>query len=124
MALEIPKRSEIPDPGFYYHYKHDPAVGINHYAYEVLGIGFHTEDNCRVEDKVMVNYRPLYKGAAVYRASLGLGVPCHDFRPLHMFMDKNVKKDGKVYPHRFMRITDPDTILKLELIREELYPRS
>jgi hypothetical protein len=25
----------VPEPGFYYHYKHDPNGTVNNYAYEV-----------------------------------------------------------------------------------------
>jgi hypothetical protein len=58
-------KKNIPEPGFYYHYKHDPNGSVNNYAYEVLGIGHHTEDSCRPEDEYLVVYRPLYE-AFVY----------------------------------------------------------
>ena len=45
MSLPIPKR--VPEPGFYYHYKHNPNGPVNDYAYEVVGVGFHTEDDAR-----------------------------------------------------------------------------
>ncbi len=38
------KPQPIPDKGFYYHYKHDPNGLVNNYAYEVLNIGHHTEE--------------------------------------------------------------------------------
>lgn len=40
--MKITKK--IPEKGFYYHYKHDPKGEFNNYAYEVVGLGLHTED--------------------------------------------------------------------------------
>ena len=57
---------QLPDLGFYYHYKHDPTGSVDNYAYEVIGVGYHTEDDCRPIDQYMVQYRPLYD-AFVYR---------------------------------------------------------
>ncbi len=56
----------MPERGFYYHYKHDPDGEVNNYAYEVVGVGCHTEDDCRPIDINMVVYRPLYESAKVY----------------------------------------------------------
>ena len=81
-------RSRIPSPGFYYHYKHNPTGPVNNYAYEVVGVGRHTEDDCRPEDANMVVYRPLYE-STVYKAG-----KLFDLRPLDMFME-DVTKDGK-----------------------------
>ncbi len=66
-----------------------------------------------------LNYRPLYEEAAVYQASKQLGIPCHDDRPLEMWMS-DVTKDGKTFP-RFQKITDPTTIARLEKIRADMY---
>jgi hypothetical protein len=105
----------LPDLGFYYHYKHDPSGEINNYAYEVIGVGYHTEDDCRPIDQYLVWYRPLYD-AFVYRLGKGkLG----DTRPLSMFMEE-VTKEGKTFP-RFAKITDPETIAKLTEIRNTMY---
>ncbi len=41
--LKIP--TTIPEKGFYYHYKHDPKGEVNNYAYEVMGVGSHTEED-------------------------------------------------------------------------------
>ncbi len=116
MSLPMPKR--VPKPGFYYHYKHDPKGSINNYAYEVVGVGFHTEDNARPGEEHFLVYRPLYD-AAVYKASKELGIPCCDNRPLEMWME-NVEKDGKTIP-RFKKITDEKVIAELEKVREEMY---
>lgn len=102
-----------PIPGYYYHYKHDPAGSINNYAYEVLGVGHHTEDDCRPEDQYVVVYRPLYE-AFVYKNG-----KMFDIRPLTMFME-TVEKDG-TSKDRFSRITDPVTIRELDSIRDQMY---
>jgi len=109
--LKIPDK--IPEKGFYYHYKHDPNGAVNNYAYEVVGVGHHTEDDCRPEDANMVVYRPLYE-ASVYKAG-----KMFDLRPLEMFM-QSVTKDGKTFP-RFQKITDPIVIAQLEVIRVQMY---
>ena len=103
----------VPENGFYYHYKHDPAGPVNNYAYEVVGVGHHTEDDCRPEDKHMVVYRPLYE-AFVYKAG-----KLFDLRPLEMWMG-TVEKESETIP-RFTRITDPELIRELIAIREAMY---
>jgi len=105
----------LPETGFYYHYKHDPAGSVNNYAYEVVGVGYHTEDDCRPIDQYLVWYRPLYD-AFVYRLGKGkLG----DTRPLSMFME-SVTKDGKTFP-RFAKVTDPIILDELAKIRDQMY---
>ncbi len=102
-----------PTGVFYYHYKHNPDGGIEDYAYEFLGVGYHTE----IEDMdkaAMVVYRPLYKRARVYKAGKHW-----DVRPLAMFMEK-VVKDGKPIS-RFTKITNPKVILQLKKIRNQMY---
>lgn len=121
--LKIPKT--IPEKGFYYHYKHDPKGSVNNYAYEVVGTGFHTEDDCRPIDANMVVYRPIYE-SSVYRAG-----KFFDIRPLEMFLEKVEKPartadsvqsggDGKTQ-ERFTKITDEKIIAELEKLREEMY---
>ncbi len=117
--LKIPEK--VPEVGFYYHYKHDPSGEVNNYAYEVLGIGFHTEDDAREGEEHFLIYRPLYE-ASVYNASQELGTPCFDARPLAMWMG-SVEKDGKTFP-RFQKITDPKVISELEKIRADMYPKN
>jgi hypothetical protein len=119
MSLPIPKR--VPELGFYYHYKHDPAGEINNYAYEVIGIGFHTEDDPRPGEAHFLIYRPLYEASA-YKASKELGIPCFDNRPLEMWMEI-VEKEGKSFP-RFQKITDPTIITQLQSIRSAMYPEA
>jgi hypothetical protein len=97
----------MPEPGFYYHYKHDSEGPINEYAYEVTGIGKHSET-----DEFLVLYRPFYENIWQKPAS-------HSVRPLAMFME-TVTKDGRTFP-RFSKITDPDIIAKLEAIKKEMY---
>lgn len=117
MSLPMPDR--VPEPGFYHHYKHDPSKGVRDYAYEVVGIGFHTEDNAREGEAHFVIYIPLYEDAAVYSATKKLGILCLDNRPLEMWMG-DVTKDGKTFP-RFKKITDSETISELERVRDEMY---
>lgn len=116
MSLILPNK--VPERGFYYHYKHDPKGPVNNYAYEVVGVGFHTEDNVGPGEEHFLVYRPLYD-AAVYKASKELGIPCFDNRPLTMWMD-NVEKNGKTFP-RFQKITDPAVLEQLEKIKKEMY---
>lgn len=116
MPLPMPK--SVPKPGFYYHYKHDPDGPVNNYAYEVVGVGFHTESDARPGEKHFLIYRPLYE-ASVYEASQKFGVPCFDARPLEMWMG-DVEKDGKISP-RFQKIDDPLIISELERIRDGMY---
>ena len=104
-----------PQKGFYYHYKHDGAMGINHHAYEIIGIGHNTEID-DMEDSAMVVYLPLYDTSSYYKA--GRHYP---LRPLKMFMDKNFEKDGKIIPERFIKITDEKVISELIKIRDEMY---
>lgn len=100
-----------PEKGFYYHYKHDPALSLNNYAYEVLGIASHTEIK-DFEKSFMVVYRPLYD-SKVYREG-----KIWDVRPRDMFLE-NVEKMGGI--PRFTKITDPKAIEELERIKLEMY---
>ncbi len=110
--MKIP--TKVPDLGFYYHYKHDPSGPFNNYAYEVVGVGVHTEDDCRPEDANMVVYRPLYETSEVYRSGKLLYL-----RPLDMWMGE-VTKENKTFP-RFQKITEQKIISELELLREKMY---
>ena len=93
--------------GFYYHYKHDPNGSVNNYSYEVISVGTHTE----TKEKLVI-YRSLYQTETQGGANYWL-------RPFEMFVE-NVIKDGETFP-RFQYITDPEIILKLENIRDEMY---
>lgn len=109
---------KVPPPGFYYHYKHDQSGPVNNYAYEVVGIGFHTEDDARLGEEHFMIYRPLYE-ASVYKVSRALGIDCLDARPLKMWMGE-VEKDGRKIP-RFTFITDPKVNDQLTKICDEMY---
>jgi len=111
MEMQAPKN--VPEKGFYYHYKHDPSKSVNDYAYEVVGVGFHTEDDCRPEDVHMMVYRPIYE-ASVYKMG-----KFFDIRPLEMWMG-DVTKDGKTFK-RFQKISDEKIIGELEKIKKEMY---
>ena len=109
--MKVP--NQVPEKGFYYHYKHDDTKGVADYAYEVVGVGLHTEDDCRPEDSSMVVYRPLYEAFVYTNGKL------FDLRPLEMWMG-DVTKDGQTFK-RFTKITDPEIIEKLEEIKGEMY---
>ena len=111
-TMKIPPR--VPALGFYYHYKHDPSGPVNNYAYELVGVGCHTEEDCRSEDANMAVYRPLYEEASVYKAG-----KLFDLRPLDMWMEE-INKNGKVFP-RFQKITDPETVAHLEKVKVRMY---
>jgi hypothetical protein len=115
MAYDVPPPANLPEPGFYYHFKHDPARPVNNYAYYIYGVGHHTEGDCRPEDAFMQVYRPLYEEAYAYRHG-GL----FDLRPLGMFFQP-AELHGKIVP-RFSRIVDPDLIAQLEAIKARMYP--
>lgn len=102
-----------PENGFYYHYKHDPMGAVNNYAYEVVGVGHHTEDDARPEDQHMVVYRPLYEAFVYTHGKM------FDLRPLEMWMG-TVEKDGETVS-RFTRITDPERIAALTEVRDAMY---
>lgn len=109
--IKVPKT--IPEKGYYYHYKHDPKGDVNNYAYEVIGVGCHTEDDCREQDQNLMVYRPLYK-SSVYEAGR-----LFDIRPLEMWME-DVEVDGVSVP-RFKLITDEEVIAQLDDIRTDMY---
>lgn len=113
MTYEDSIPTNVPEKGFYYHYKHNPEGGVNNYAYEFMGVGHHTEDDCRPEDALLAVYRPLYE-AFVYKNG-----KMFDVRPLTMWMEE-VTKEGKTFP-RFARITDAAVIAELMDIRKEMY---
>lgn len=111
---------KIPEKGYYYHYKHDPKGSFENYAYEVLGVGLHTEgnhDELSPQDLFVV-YRPIYE-AYVYKMG-----KMYDIRPLEMFME-NIKKidqsgEEKTFP-RFIKILDENIISELKKKSEEMY---
>ena len=105
--LKIPKK--VPEKGFDYHYKHDQSGAINNYAYEVVGVGYHTEEN----GKYFVVYRPLYESFVYKMGKL------FDLRPIQMFME-NINKDSQTLP-RFEKITDIKIIAELEEIKKKMY---
>lgn len=103
-----------PEPGYYYHYKHDPSGEVNNYAYYIYGVGHHTEEDCRPEDTLMLVYRPLYE-AYVYKNG-----HMFDLRPLQMFYELVELNGQKV--ERFRQITDLGVLQKLQKIKQCMYP--
>jgi hypothetical protein len=115
MPYDIPPPKNLPEPGYYYHFKHDPAGPVNNYAYYIYGVGHHTEDNCPEADAFMQVYRPLYEDSYAHRNG-GL----FDLRPLRMFYEPAIKDGQQV--ERFARITDSKVIAELRAIKERMYP--
>jgi hypothetical protein len=104
---EIPVPENLPSPGFYHHYKHSPQGPEHEAAYEVLGTGWHTETG-----EFCVIYRPLYEGWAYAHKLTYL-------RPASMFMD-TVQK-AEYHGPRFIPITDPELIARLDIRRDQMY---
>lgn len=124
---ELKPPARLPEPGFYYHYKHDPEMrradcpdaDIRNYAYEVLpSFGLYTEEDGPA-DKFRVCYLPLYPWAMVYTISMVIGRICEDHRPVSMFLEE-VETDTYKGP-RFRKITHPELIKKLSTIRDKMY---
>ncbi|MFA6520272.1 MAG: DUF1653 domain-containing protein [Candidatus Paceibacterota bacterium] len=109
--MKVPEK--IPEKGFYYHYKHDPTISINNYAYELIGVGIHSEDDCRPEDANMAVYMPIYESKAFKAGKF------YDLRPLEMWMG-NVIKENKTIK-RFTKITDENIIAELKKIKSQMY---
>ncbi len=103
--VETPR---VPQKGFYYHYKHDPSGAFNNYAYEVVGLARHTEEQTR-----LVIYRPLYENTYLDAEDFSV-------RPLDMFNENVIKNEVPV--PRFSLITDLEIISKLEEIKARMYP--
>jgi hypothetical protein len=99
--------TNLPQKGFYVHYKHTEDGEKHNYMYEVVGIGRNTED-----ENLTVLYRPLYKSEFMPPADL-------QSRPLNMFMES--VEIGGVSKPRFQMITDQALIRELEEARATLY---
>ena len=113
--------NNLPEKGFYYHWKHAPHGPITDGAYEVLGtawnteaVDFKSENPADFLESEVVVYRPLYKEALVYVEGKKFWL-----RLLKNFMQK-MEKDGRTVD-RFIKVTDPKIISELEKIRDEMY---
>jgi hypothetical protein len=113
MPYDTPPPEQQPEPGYYYHYKHDPNGPVNEYAYYIYGVGHHTEDDCRPEDAFMQVYRPLYE-EYVYKNGRMFYL-----RPLHMFYKLADWQGEKV--ERFTKITDSEVLAQLRKIKSHMY---
>src|SRR5690348_2936403 len=82
MPYDISLPKNLPEPGYYYHFKHDPAGPLNNYACYIYGVGHHTEADGPAAETFMQVYRPLYENSYAYRKG-GL----FDLRPLQMFYE-------------------------------------
>lgn len=107
--------AQMPEAGYYYHYKHDPAKGVYDYAYYIYGAGNCTEDLPQELAHLQhwQVYKPLYE-SFVYRTGKRF-----DLRPLHMFFEPAMVEDREV--PRFTRITDPAVLSALKVRRREMY---
>ena len=114
MLHETPPPEKRPEPGYYYHYKHDPNGSVNNYAYYIYGVGHHTEDDCRPLDTFMQVYRPLYEAYVYTHGKM------FDLRPLHMFYELAHWQGKEV--QRFTKIMDPSVIGQLREIKARMYP--
>ena len=112
----------MPEKGFYYHYKRDPNAAVNADAYEVLGTAWSTESGGSVhssnpedfmQDEVVI-YRPLYDTSLVYKNGKRFWT-----RPLKMFLEEIDFGGENVL--RFQKIADSEKISQLEKIKKELY---
>lgn len=112
--MKFPTENEIPEKGYYYHYKHDPSLSVNNYAYELIDVGVHSEDDCRPIDANMAVYKPLYKESGVYQHGKVLIL-----RPLEMWLGE-VVKNGKTVK-RFEKISNEKIISELNKIKKEMY---
>ena len=109
------------EKGFYYHYKHDPTIAINNFAYEVINTAFNTESKLThhedlegfLKDEVVI-YRALYDNSIAYKNGKKFWI-----RPIGMF-EEMVTKEGKTFP-RFQKITDSKIIEELIKVRDEMY---
>jgi len=97
----------LPTAGFYYHYKHDPEGPVGNYAYEVVGIGKHTET-----EVLVVLYRPLYINEWLTPAE-------YNARPLDMFIE-TVRKGDQAVP-RFQKVADASAVAELEALKKQMY---
>jgi hypothetical protein len=91
---------------FYYHFKHDIGDVYDH-AYIIVGFGFDAEKDCEV-----LFYKPLYKVDILNDSDMDVFV-----RSIANFTEI-VTRDGKSL-QRFAKVTDPETILKLEVRKKE-----
>jgi hypothetical protein len=100
MTLNTPKKGSI-----WYHFKHDSSKGINHMAYEILGVAINTST-----DEMMLAYKALYDVKDSNHEDLG-----EDFyvRPVGEWEESKDFNGQKV--SRFRLATDLETqeILKL-----------
>lgn len=85
---------------YYYHYKHNPNLGVDNYCYEIIGIAHETETNQKV-----VIYKPMYKT---------------DFelfsRPLQMFIQLVDVPQYDWHDSRFVKITNESILAQLQKI--------
>jgi hypothetical protein len=60
MAYDIPPPIKLPDPGYYYHFKHDPGGLLNNYAYYIYGVSATTLKMIAEPKTLSCKYTGLY----------------------------------------------------------------
>ena len=98
-SSQLPKIND-----YYYHYKHNPEMGIFDYAYKIIGIATHSETQ-----DLMVVYQPLYVSSNYDQVGVDFWV-----RPLTMFTEDVSIKEYNYQGLRFKLITDSDLIQRLQ----------
>jgi hypothetical protein len=46
IAYDVPPPEQCPEPGYYYHYKHDPNGPLNNYTYYIYGDWWSARQSC------------------------------------------------------------------------------
>lgn len=84
---------------YYYHFKHDPSVSINNYAYELIGLGKNADT-----DEEFVIYKPLYRNDHIGKCDFYI-------RSKNNFFETIIRKGKKI--KRFKKISDKKVIAQL-----------
>ncbi|MDB5274985.1 MAG: hypothetical protein JWO58_3352 [Chitinophagaceae bacterium] len=108
----VPKA--LPELGFYYHNKRPADATVESHAYELVGVGYHSETG-----ELTALYRPLYEEAFAYQNGRLIYS-----RPLEMFMETVPKGENGTDIPRFKNIDDEALISRLKTIRDEMYPKT
>jgi hypothetical protein len=97
----IPKKGSI-----WFHFKHDKSLGVNHMAYEIIGVAINTSN-----DQMMIAYKALYDVKTSNHEDLG-----EDFyvRPLQEWLEIKSFNGQKVPRFRQASDLEIQEILKLQ----------
>lgn len=98
----------LPELGFWRHYKYDPEQGWDHHAYVATHFSLDTDT-----DLLRVAYLPLYYETSYLRVAKDCSISLGRWNSM-------VEWRGESVP-RYTRITDPETIEKLRVREQEMY---